>query len=35
MTVFDELHNPVACEWHVGQLLRAMNQRRDGRPSPI
>ncbi|WP_420868755.1 M24 family metallopeptidase [Adlercreutzia muris] len=35
MTVFDELHNPVACEWHVGQLLRAMNQLRDGRPSPM
>jgi len=35
MTVFDELNNPVACEWHIGQLLRAMNQLRDGRPSPM
>ncbi|MEY8461462.1 Xaa-Pro peptidase family protein [Eggerthellaceae bacterium 24-137] len=35
MTVFDELHNPVACEWHIGQLLRTMNQLRDGRPSPM
>lgn len=35
MTVYDELRNPVACEWHIGQLLRTMNQMRDGRPSPM
>ncbi|WP_343074501.1 Xaa-Pro peptidase family protein [Adlercreutzia equolifaciens] len=35
MTVYNELYNPVACEWHVGQLLRALAQLRDGRPSPM
>ena len=35
MSVYSELNNPVACEWHVGQLLRALAQLRDGRPSPM
>ncbi len=32
---YNELYNPVACEWHLGQLLRALAQLRDGRPSPM
>ena len=32
---YNDLFNPVACEWHVGQLLRALAQLRDGRPTPM
>lgn len=35
MAMYNELNNPVACEWHVGQLLRALALLRDGRPSPM